>query len=183
MPVYRVSNLPDNADKFVFDTNILIFLHGLLHRPSQEMREYTKIANAIICDNSQVLIDLIALEEFINRYIHESLAQKFQTAPRDFKFNKKEHRKTKEYLDVLSDLNMILHQIWKSYNIQLITDGYDKFDIDKVTEILPTMELNDYLISLAAKKYNAYLVTHDRDIVESCPDLNILTALPDNRRH
>ena len=50
MSVYSVENLPDTADCFVFDTNILLFLHGFYRGNRNKnfvdtMRDYSKIAN------------------------------------------------------------------------------------------------------------------------------------------
>ena len=71
MVVYRLDNLPETADKFVFDTNVLLFLHGFFYRDRKITECYAKIANYIITNNSTVYIDIVALSEFINRYIYQ----------------------------------------------------------------------------------------------------------------
>ena len=48
MVVYRLDNLPETADKFVFDTNVLLFLHGFFYRDRKITECYAKIANYII---------------------------------------------------------------------------------------------------------------------------------------
>lgn len=182
MSVYTVGNLPDTADRFVFDTNVLLFLHGFNSENRdksivRKMREYSIIANNIIADGGRVYIDLIALSEFVNKYINIALADKLGVVYKDFRFDKREHRGIPEYSEVIEDLQQAINQIMDSYNVEIVADGYDQFDASKISEILPTMELNDHLISLVARKYDAYLVTHDRDIVEGCRDVNVLTAL------
>ena len=159
MVVYRLDNLPETADKFVFDTNVLLFLHGFFYRDRKITECYAKIANYIITNNSTVYIDIVALSEFINRYISDALPNKLGQDGKDFRFKKREHRNT------------------DAYNVHLVYDGYNDFDIGHALFSLNAMEFNDYLISLVAKKYHAYLVTHDRDIVDSCKDIAIVTAL------
>lgn len=183
MSVYNIANLPDTADYFVFDTNVLLFLHGFNsenrdRRYVRAMRDYSVIANNIIANGGHVYIDLIALSEFVNKYIKQALADKLGEEYKDFKFDKKEHREKPEYFEAIADLQQVINQIMTSYNVEIVSDGYDGFDIDKLSEILPIMELNDHLISLVAKKYGAYLVTHDRDIVDGCRYVNVVTALP-----
>ena len=183
MSVYNIGNLPDTAVRFVFDTNVLLFLHGFNFENRDQnvvrnMREYSVIANNIIADCGRVYIDLIALSEFVNKYINRALADKLRVPYKNFRFDKREHRTTPEYSEVIEDLQQVINQIMNSYNVEVVSDGYDQFDASKISEILPVMELNDHLISLVAKKYNACLVTHDRDIVEGCRDINVLTALP-----
>ena len=84
---------------------------------------------------------------------------------------------TDEYKEVIGDLRVVLKQITDAYNVHFVYDGYNDFDIGYALFSLNAMEFNDYLISLVAKKYHAYLVTHDRDIVDSCKDIAIVTAL------
>ncbi len=177
MVVYRLDNLPETADKFVFDTNVLLFLHGFFYRDRKITECYAKIANYIITNNSTVYIDIVALSEFINRYISDALPNKLGQDGKDFRFKKREHRNTDEYKEVIGDLRVVLKQITDAYNVHFVYDGYNNFDIGHALFSLNAMEFNDYLISLVAKKYHAYLVTHDRDIVDSCKDIAIVTAL------
>lgn len=182
MSVYSVENLPDTADCFVFDTNILLFLHGFYRGNRNKnfvdtMRDYSKIANNIVANDSVVYIDYIALSEFVNKYINHAMADKLGMDYKDFKFDKRAHRPTEEYAEAIADLQQVINQIMSSYNIQIVSDGYDDFNTNMLKDVLPVMELNDHLISLVAKKHNAVLVTHDRDIVESCPEIDIVTAL------
>lgn len=183
MTVYRLDTLPEEANKFVFDTNVLIYLHGFTgtyknHDYKKKMRDYSLIANNIISEQSNVYIDLVALSEFVNVYINEALAYKLNVNPKDFKFRKKDHRNLPEYQDVIDDLKSVINQIMTNYNIHIVKDGYDDFDVNSLTKILPLMEFNDHLITLVAKKYDSFLVTNDKDIINNCSDINVVTAVP-----
>ncbi len=182
MPVYNVNTLPDEADRFVFDTNVLLYLHGYTETYKSKdrdraIREYSIIANNIIQEKSKVYMDITALSEFVNVYINEALAYKLKEDPKTFKFRKKDHRDTPEYIEVLEELDSVLKQILSSYDMTIIKDVHDCFDIGGAINALRVMEFNDHLISLSAQKHDLYLVTNDSDIVYNSEHLKVVTAL------
>lgn len=171
-------SIPINCNRFVFDTNVLIYMHGFI--PSERMaRKYGPIVEYIASSGANVYIDKVVLGEFINRYINASmeykLKQKGLLKPKEkFKFYKQKHRHCPQYQEVLNEMNVILHQIKNTYNLQLCSTPF-LIDADTITDSIAYMEFNDFLIANVAKAERAYIVTNDKDLI-NCQNIDTWTV-------
>ena len=170
--------IPVNCDRFVFDTNVLIYMHGFI--PNKKMaRKYSPIIEHIISNRAKVYIDKVVLGEFINRYINASMEYKLKQkgllkSDEKFKFDKQKHRHCLQYKEVLNEINTILHQIKSSYNLQLCSATFS-IDADVITDSMARMEFNDFLIAKVAEAEQALIVTNDKDLID-CLYIDTLTA-------
>ena len=170
---YKWPKCPD-SNKFIFDTNVLIYMHGFL--PNEEKAKlFSPIVDYIVKNRHEVYLDKVVISEFINKYINQSLKKKL-SIPEDepFKFEKTKHRSLQEYKDVLTELNTIITQILSAYNIKNMDNIYEICP-EQATKALEQMEFNDYLIVESAKKIGATLLTADNDII-GFPAIDTLTA-------
>lgn len=171
-------NIPADCNRFVFDTNVLIYMHGFI--PNERMaRKYGPIVEHIASSRANVYIDKVVLGEFINRYINASMEYKLKqngslNSDEKFKFNKQIHRDCLQYKEVLKEINVILHQIQSTYNLQLCSTIFS-INADIITDSIAHMEFNDFLIANVAEAEHAIIVTNDKDLT-GCQNINTLTA-------
>ncbi len=171
-------SLPEDCNKFVFDTNVLIYMHGFQIN-LKYARRYAPVIEHIVSSKSVVYIDKIVLSEFINRYVNSSMDYKLRLQGKlakdeKFRFNKNIHRNTPEYKRVLQEVKSILFQLCTTYNIEFHNENF-YIDSEHITNCLNDMEFNDYLIMSLAKDVGATIVTNDRDLI-GCEEVNTLSA-------
>ena len=175
MTCYNLNTLPADKKIFIFDANVLIYLHGIDPDPLWT-RKYSEVAEKLISHDCKILLDSVILGEFINRYINSSLQKRLGDG--DVRFSKKKHRNSPEYNAILKELSTLLTQIEKTYKIDWVVDGYDFIkdltSLDFVKQF-NTTEFNDYILTRLAKKKNAIVVTNDNDF-KSVDDIDILKA-------
>ncbi len=173
MTVYNLSNFPKEDNKFFIDTNVLLNLHGLNGDISKE-EDYSTLIEMIIEKKQNVIMDVVTLSEFVNRYAKSLLKEKGVT---DFK--KESLRANPVYPKILKMVGEAIKEIKNTYHIQFCCDGYDflkELHTINIEEILTKVDFNDYAVYHVCKTHNCILVTDDADFSVYKNDINILTA-------
>lgn len=171
MTIYNLDNLP-SADKiFVFDTNILIYLHGGYNEDNKLFNAYTKISDFLIINRCKVYLDVLVLNEFVNRFFKNKLGHTFR---------KDKDRNTKDYNNCLNDINIIINGLKNAYNIEWSSNKINLFDcLEKIDykEEFNQMEFSDWTIKEIVKNMSGILITHDGDFINSAKNdkLDIFT--------
>ena len=173
MTVYNISNLPKGDNNYFIDTNVLLNLHGLNGNISKE-EDYSTLIEIIIENNQNVVMDVVTLSEFVNRYAKSLLQEQSVT---DFK--KENLRRNPVYPKILKMVGEAIKEIKNTYKIQFCCDGYDflkELHTINIEEILTKVDFNDYAVYHLCKVHNCILVTHDADFSIYKSDIDILTA-------
>jgi len=168
MAIYNLENLPKKDNIFLFDTNILLYLHNISYTDDRKYLKYSKIAQFLIENKCKVYLDTLVFNEFVNRFISNKLGRRF---------DKKTDRNSPKYNDCLNELKIIIDNLQIAYNIEWAHNKINLFDNLHKTNYLETfnkMEFSDWTIKETAKNIGAIIITQDNDFKKS-NDVDILT--------
>ncbi|MDD4556241.1 MAG: hypothetical protein PHE89_02785 [Alphaproteobacteria bacterium] len=183
MSTYTLESLPKEKNKFILDTNILIYLHGVYAQSDSNKKNmdiYSNIVENLIKRKAEILLDVIVLNEFINIYINHKITEYCinNLLSNDSFTNKHTKRNCPAYKEALKEIKVTIKNIESAYNIKWIKEGYDfisNVSSSNLEEKLEYMEFSDYTLSKLAEKEDAILVTNDFDLIR-CPRINKLVA-------
>ena len=147
-------------DILLFDANIWCFIYGRQDPTDCRIRIYSKaLANALKA-KSRILIDVLVLSEFINRYSRiEHTIAKASGGANDFK----SFRKSPKFKTVVVDIVAASRRILK--HCERTGSGFELLDIDLLLSDHQTKcpDFNDQVLAAACKANSLKLVTHDGD--------------------
>jgi len=171
MTIYNLNNFPETDKIFVFDTNILIYLHSDYNENNKPFNAYTEISNFLIKNKCRVYLDVLVFNEFVNRLICKKL---------DHKFNKKIDRNTEKYNNCLNNIKIIIQNLKNTYNIEWSSNKLNLFDsLDNINYVAEfnKFEFSDWSIKEITKTIGGILITHDGDFINSAKngEINIFT--------
>lgn len=166
---------PNEDDKFIFDTNVLINLfYPIDFKNHKDTECYAKLWEDINDRNLTVLVTSIQISEFINRCIRFQYNLYMENNNKQIEY-KREYRETDNYRECMMDiLQVVEDQICKRFDF--IDDGFSKMDKKKVFVYGFSYDFNDALLVQVAKQNEAILVTNDADYANYNEPVKIVTT-------
>lgn len=163
---------PNKDLKFIFDTNIWLYLYSHLHEDKvREISAYSKLLEEIIDNEYEIFFPSFIMSEFTNVLLRADYNSIKDSIDREFSF-KRHYVGSDDYINKVDEINELLDQILSIENIVKINDEFSNINIGKIKDTFKKIDWNDsYLIELAKDK-NSIIVTHDRDF-EILNDQNI----------
>lgn len=167
--LYRFSN----ADKLLFDTNIWLYIYGIQGNPADyKTRTYSRALSDAVLAHSQIVVDVLVISEFINRYAHLEHQTLYRTgqAPQDFKL----FRKSPAFKPIAVAIGSAVRKI-----LRLSARYESDFTAVNIDALLTEFEggdqdFNDQILARLCQSQGLKLVTHDVDY--KVKDINILTV-------
>lgn len=161
----------DKDDIFIFDTNVLIKIFYPT-MGSKNTEAYISLYKDIVAKKATVYLSSIQISEFVNRCIRFQFDLYRNEHPEvvDFKNN---YRETKDYRDSMEAVLEIVSDMLKSF--VRVNDNFDTMEINNLLSHSFSYDFNDALIAELSRRYNACLVTDDKDYINFLEKLKIIT--------
>ena len=158
------NHLVDKKNKYIVDTNVLIYLYGdsALNTESNRIKMLSQKFNMALDIGCEVYIPAIVISEFINRW-HKLEFDKMKKISGNNKLNyKKDYRDTDKYIE---NNKFIMRTINESIlsRCKMIEDGFKDEEKTKLFNINQGQDFNDVLIINIANKNGLYLISNDID--------------------
>jgi len=170
---------PKGSDKFLLDTNILLFLYSEIYEISENSRLISY----------QDFMDKI---NFKNVYITPLNLSEYENVLKRRKFNEvidnyrsfKEFRESKEFSEFYKEI-ILYFELFTPFNLINIKFSKEIFNeyLDLAKNYMKrgqvSFDFNDYLIAKTAEDLDLYLVTDDKDFIyfhNTLKKLKILTS-------
>jgi predicted nucleic acid-binding protein len=160
-----------SGDKFLFDTNIWMFINGpMSNAKDPKVIAYSNALKEVLSNQGTIFIDALILSEFVNRYAR--LEHSKSSSHHNSRF--KEFRQSDEFKKVASDIRNACGQILK--NTKVTDTDLSNSDIVKILDTFEKepCDLNDQILLDICKRRGYILVTHDIDSSEN--SVAVLTA-------
>lgn len=169
---------PLKTDKFIFDTNIWLYLYCPLGDYKKfVIKKYENFLVKIIKCNSSIFLPSLILSEFINRYIRLDFNIKNKINPTKFSDFKKDYRPSSEFLDTIKVVQATIRQqiikITKN-----ISDDFSSYDLTYIINNVDQLDYNDLCIEEIASISNYKVVTDDKDFKITSKSIEVLTSNP-----
>lgn len=163
------------ADKLLFDANIWLYIYGPQGNPNDpKISTYSRAFNNAIKANSHLLVDVLIVSEFINRFARMEYYIYYPTkAPRpEFK----QYRNSPAFIPVAKAIIDALRKILKYAS--RIDNNFSGVDIDALMNEYENggHDFNDQILIRLCQSHNLKLVTHDSDFKGK--NVDILTSNP-----
>lgn len=152
-------HLVKKENKYIVDTNILVYAYGDGDSSKNKERLTTIMVNALNC-GCDVYIPSIVVSEFVN-CVHRNYfnKHKYSRGWHDFK---KDYRNTPKYVEN----NNFIYRTFKENildRFKLISDGFESASISNLMAIDETQDFNDNLIIDIANKNGLFIISDDLD--------------------
>lgn len=153
---------PNNSDKFLVDTNILVFLFCPIanNRPSK-VKKYSKYFSTLISSQSEVYITSQILSEFINVYfrIDFGLYKNRIGYVADYK---KDYRQSQDFKKAAKTLKGIIsNQVLKTF--KRLDDDFNNCNIQNILNELEDIDHNDGYYAELVRNKDINILTDDSD--------------------
>lgn len=163
---------PKPSDKFLFDTNILIFLYNSLnphlYRDETKTKLYSDFMSKIINAKATIYLTSLNLSEFVNVLLTREYNMRKGTYIR-----KKDFRASEAYKEAISQIKPIVNNMLK--NFEKINDSFEELLIDEMVNNLK-IDFNDEYYNYFCNFNNIKLLTDDLDYNFLNSPLEIVTA-------
>lgn len=167
---------PKPSDKFLFDTNILIFLYNSLNpdldRDETKTKLYSDFMSKIINAKATIYLTSLNLAEFVNVLLTREYNIKKQIFG-DTYSRKKDFRASEDYKYAISQIKPIVNNILKIF--EKINDSFEELLIDEMVNNLK-IDFNDEYYNYFCNFNNIKLLTDDLDYKFLNSPLEIVTA-------
>ena len=159
------THLIEPKNKYIVDTNILIYLYGDTELKTENKRNKMLSEKFLHALNikCKVYIPAIVLSEFINRFhkleykrIRRNYTKKCKYDYKNDYRNSEDYKKNNQFI-----LNTIKHTILD--RCELISDEFEKSNIEKIMAVEDNQDFNDNLIIDIANRNGLYVISADMD--------------------
>ena len=160
-----------------FDANVWLTLYPPLSSEDDNWKkDYTHVLSLVLKKNVPIIIDLIVLGEYINRYCRIE----YEAYDQDKKIKFKEFREKHfdYYKPIVENVVQCVHEIFELPGIIKIDNSFTNINFDEILNIFNEgkSDWNDLLIVDECKRNSYSLITNDFDFGDA--DINILTCNP-----
>ena len=164
-----------NGASFLLDTNVwLYFLHPAPSSGTTRLRKvYSQGLKLILSAGGQLVIDVLVISEYLNRYCRIAWEAKYK---RSYTDDFKRFRKSSDFLDVGKNAASASRAI---LNRSTVVDH--RFSQTHIAQVLTDFEtgandFNDGLLADTCRRNGWKLVTHDADFITG--GIDVLTMNP-----
>lgn len=176
--VYDIKNYePQPKDKYLFDTNVLVFLYNGynpdLIKDASKSDVYSAFLDKIIKANAQIYVSALNLSEFVNVIVSRAYLVEKKNHPKE-QYDKKRHfRKSPSYESVMNFIRPTTKSILKTFS--KINDSFIELDTDKLLKELKYDFNDEYFVYLS--EYKGFkIVTDDKDFKYLSAPIDIITG-------
>lgn len=173
--IYRANEYviqPD--DKFLFDTNIWMYLHCSIGNYNADLvEEFSDLYSRIRDNENHIYTTSMLISEFLNTY---SRLEFNLTRKSDYKLKnyKKDFRNNPEYEKVFRNINLVVEKKILNSSSKL-NDSFEEFDKRFYFSNELNSDFNDEYFCFLAEKYGLKIVTNDKDFLKLDYDISIIT--------
>lgn len=153
---------PQKDNLILFDTNILIDLFYPMNI-GKDISEVSKLYDRIIKVGAKIIITSIQVSEFVNRCIRFQYELYKVEHPECEEF-KRDYRGCDDYNECMQVIIDIVKNEWAE-KVKYVDDCFSELSKDNILRMNFAYDFNDALVVEIANKYNAIVVTNDRDII------------------
>jgi len=167
---------PKRNDKFIFDTNIWIYLFYPMGNYNEDItKKYAGFLKKVLQSESSIYIFSLTLSEIFNTSMRLEFNIKKNHLHKNIDF-KKDFRNTPEGKKLTSDILMIItHKIMKIAT--RIDDKFSNIPVNRLFDQIENYDFNDRYFLLMADLDKFKIVTNDSDFaISSEISATILTA-------
>jgi predicted nucleic acid-binding protein len=164
-----------SSDKVMFDANVLVSLFSSLEPPgSIPVRKYSRVLQLITAGRAKMLVDVLALSEFMNVCVRKEFALAIASGGTWTNF--KSYRQSAQFPAVAAAVAQAARQI-----VKLMSPSDHPFAAWPIDQILADFasgqhDFNDQCLVESAKRAGALLLTNDLDFTTG--GITILTTHP-----
>lgn len=153
----------DNDLKFIFDTNIWLYLYSDIHEDRErEIAAYSKLLEEVIENEYEIYISSGIISEFTNVLLRVDYNIIKADYSDDYSF-KKNYVGSTQYELKVQEIKKLISEMLSIDNIVKIDDSFSKVNINEVENRFNLIDWNDsYLIELA-QQHNCIIVSNDKD--------------------
>lgn len=147
----------------LFDANIWIYLFYPLGNFNENIiGNYSKVYKEILTKQCKIIVPMIIVSEFFNTCLKFEFSVYKDKEPEKYRNLKRDFRGTQEYKEVVKKLiDTINGSILK--NAILINDNFQEMELNKTLFTDEEFDFNDKMLIEICKRYNAKILTHDKD--------------------
>ncbi len=165
-----------SRDSFLFDNNILMFLFAPLGNYNRNYQEsYSRFFETIKTTGASLHLPAIILSEFYNTNLRIDYNEWLKQPENIGKKYKPHYVGSLVYRNTVEALNGAINQICKSFTLE--ADQLNNLNLSKILKEMPQRDFNDNFILEIAWKRKLKIVSHDRDLLNSNWDIEIISAL------
>jgi predicted nucleic acid-binding protein len=148
------------ADEFLIDTNIWLYLYGPQIPKDWKTRVYSKSLKNILAAKSKIWIDVLILSEFINRYSRIEFEASITSGAT---VNFKNFRKSTAFVPIATAIANAVKRIIKQSLRS--SSGFENLDINTLIQQFKSErpDFNDQVFVELCKSKKLKLITHDSD--------------------
>lgn len=161
----------DKGDIFIFDTNVLIKIFYPT-MGTKNSKAYITLYEDIVAKKATVYLSSIQVSEFVNRCIRFQFKLYKEEHPEVIDF-KGDYRETDDYKICMEAVLEIVSDMLNSF--VRINDNFDAMEVENLLKHGFSYDFNDALIAELSRRYNACLVTDDKDYTNFLKKLTIVT--------
>lgn len=163
------------GDKFLFDTNIWLYLYCPVGGYNQQLvNSYNNFYLDILKNKCDIYINSLILSEFFNSYCRIEFKIRRKQNPQLYRDYKRDFRNTSEYESLSSDIIKIIEQKILKRALR-ISDNFEKLDMDDILIASKSFDYNDKVIAKLCEEKNIKVVTNDSDFKKIGNKINIIT--------
>ena len=156
-------HIVNKENKYLVDTNILLYLYGdtSLSTENAKIKSLSSKFNLALTSKCTVYVSAMVIGEFINRF-HKLEFNKMKKKNPSLNNYKRDYRDTQLYIN---NNKYIVKTVKETIldRCELISDDFDKSNIEKIFSVDENQEFNDNLIIDIANRNNLYLISADID--------------------
>ena len=166
--MYKVFDIkkytPFKGEKLMFDANIWMYIFCPIGNYQKHIvKQYSSFLKKVIDTKAEIIINLLILSEFINRYMRlefEVFKNNTNNPNADFK---KDFRMSSSYKKDISDISSTVRNILKIS--KTIDDKFSSIDIESVISEFEKQKLdfNDLYCRRLCQMEKVKIVTNDKD--------------------
>lgn len=173
--IYKVNEYQiQPEDKFLFDTNIWMYLHCSIGNYKPDLVEdFSDFYSKVKDNNNQIYTTSMLMSEFLNTYsrLEFNITKKSDGKLRDFK---KDFRNNPTYKEVFKHIKLVAEKKILNNSLKL-NDSFDEFDNKFYFSNQIVGDFNDEYYSFLAEKYGLIIVTNDKDFLNLNYNISVIT--------
>lgn len=167
---------PKPSDKFLFDTNVLMFLYNSLNPDLSNSTDksdiYSEFLSKIVKVESSIYISSLNLAEFVNAIITREYNIKKNSHSGGYS-KKLDFRNSPDYVYAIDQIKPMVKRILQTFN--KINDSFEELAIDNLVNDL-SIDFNDEYFNYLCNYNDFKIVTDDADYKKLNSPLEVITG-------
>lgn len=165
---------PKSTDKFLFDTNILVYLYNSLNPDLNETKSevYSNFMAEIVKSGATIYLTSLNLAEFVNVLISREYNIKKQSKGENYQ-KKRDFRNSDDYSYAIEQIKPIIRRMLSTFT--KLSDNFEELAIDDLTDNIK-IDFNDEYFNYLCNYNDIKLITEDIDYSLLNSPLEVITA-------